>query len=170
MTIDNKTIDGCIKNKIEHQKVFFEYFAPKIKVICIRYGYDEEMLYPIFDLLFDNIKDLKTKTGDVTTNIKEYVIDYIVKTTIEKGIDISNDNLIETDDIVEANKYTPEELLMTLHKLPTLQRLIYNQYVVDGFTMNDIIVKLNLNETTFQLEYGNAKENVKRYLKQIKPI
>lgn len=74
--------------------------------------------------------------------------------------EMNNDDHLDL--IAQAN-FSQDELLQAINKLPEHHRLVFNMYVIDGFSHAQIAEMLNISE-------GTSKSNLSRARKQLQEI
>ena len=91
--------------------------------------------------------------------------------------ELSKKEALNTDyqDILHSNDDYPnllaslsnEELLILINKLPTGYRIVFNLYVIDGYSHSEIGEMLGVSENTSKSQLSRAKELLR---KQLKPL
>ncbi len=81
----------------------------------------------------------------------------------------SADNLkyTQTDDWSILNKLSTDSLFKLIQELPDGYRVIFNLYVIDGFTHPEIAEMLNINEGTSKSQLSKARDYLKKQLQKL---
>lgn len=75
--------------------------------------------------------------------------------------DMDNDNNLN---IIAQVDFSQEELLDAVNKLPEHHRLVFNMYVIDGFTHAQIAEELNISENTSKSHLARARKKLQEIL------
>jgi len=159
---EQKLITGCIKGDINFQRQLFERFSGKMLVICLRYSKDEheakDIMMDGFLKVYDNIGKFRQECPleawiyriMVNTALKHYRR----KNKIYPILDIEEANNQSVDEEVMPN-YGYQELLEMIQTLPQRYSVVFNLYVVDGYSHKEIAEMLDIPE-------GTSKSNLSR--------
>ena len=66
--------------------------------------------------------------------------------------------------IIEAADFSSEELLCAIDRLPEHHKLVFNMYVIDGFTHKEIATELNISAGTSKSHLKRARKKVQQLL------
>ncbi|MBN2868687.1 MAG: RNA polymerase sigma factor [Flavobacteriaceae bacterium] len=156
----NQLIYKCQKNDIKAQSELYELFSSKLFSICLKYSRDyaeaEDNLQDSFITIFKKIKQYKNK-GSFEGWLKRITINTALQRyRNQKVFDIVNENAIEDENIeVDENDISLDFLLKCIQELPDRYRLVFNLYVLDGYSHKEISEMLEIN-------LGTSKSNLAR--------
>lgn len=160
-------VEQCKQNNPEAQHQLYKMLASKLMGICMRYtksrALAEDYLQDSFIKIFTNISKFENK-GSFEGWAKRVTINTILKGFSKKNVlDKSTDieELIEQPfenkaDVISGMAY--QELLSFLQHLPEGKRVIFNLYVIEGYTHKEIAEQLDINEGTSKSQLAKAKE------------
>lgn len=163
--ITEQLIRGCLDGKRDAQKQFYEYLAPKMMGVCLRYAGSVEMaedfLQEGFIKVFANLKSFRSEGS-----IEGWVRKVMVNTALE--ILRKNDVLKHSADIEAAYSLsddypdafrllTAEELLKHIQALPAGFRTVFNLFAIEGYTHQEIAEMMGISEGTSKSQYSRAK-------------
>jgi len=170
--MDDNIIKGCIKNKRKSQELLYKTLAPKMMGLCMRYANDsqqaEDYLHNGFIKLFKNISKYNFKgsfEGWARRLFNNLILDEL-RTKIK--IDFH-----DTNDFAEAEVFigepmfseiSPEKLIEFIQKLSPAYKLVFNLYVIDGYSHKEISEELNISVNTSKTNLYKAKKNLKKML------
>lgn len=155
----------CIKGDRKAQKEVFDSLAGKMMSLCLRYVSDREvaqdMLQDGFVTLFSKMDSYK---GDGSF---EGWARRIFATTCLMYLR-KNDALKMSDDLQEARTVLSEgttaaqdigyhELIKMISAMPEGYRVVFNLYVVEGFTHKEISQMLGISEVTSRTQLNRAR-------------
>jgi len=181
---DNITnlIEGCIANDHKCQKIIYEQFRGYALQVVFRYIYRYDQAIDVvndgFVKMFQNFSRFELcKTGDN----RFLLMGWLKKIMINTCIDALRKNKIQvefgeipdhiwdlTDKTYNADQLLGFKELVTLIKqLPPSYRVVFNLYVVDGFSHGEIASLLEMSEGTSKSKLSRAKAMLKKALNNI---
>ena len=173
MTSDEAIIEGCKTGNRLMQKMLFQKFSSKMLGICLRYSKDkqeaEDVMMEGFMIIFDKIKQFKNE-GSFEGWMKRVMVNLAIS-NYRKNLkfyyseDIA-DLEIEFTGANQIDKLSASEILATLQQLPPGYRLIFNLFVVEGYTHQDIADKLNISVGTSKSQLSKARKALQTLLKE----
>lgn len=159
MSLD-QLIYKCQKNDIKAQSELYELFSSKLFTICLKYSRNyaeaEDNLQDSFITIFKKIKQYKNK-GSFEGWLKRITVNTALQRyRKQKVFDIVNEESIEDEEVdVDENDINLEFLLKCIQELPDRYRLVFNLYVLDGYSHKEISEMLDIN-------LGTSKSNLAR--------
>jgi RNA polymerase sigma factor (sigma-70 family) len=168
-------VKACQNNDRKAQTAFYNLYKGKLMGVCRRYTRTpdeaEDIYQEAFVKIFNNIHSLE-KAGAVGA--------WVRKTVIHTAINYYHANLkfqnnTDYDNILLSNDDYPnvlaglsnEELLTLINQLPDGYRMVFNLYVIDGYSHAEIAELLGVSENTSKSQLSRAKELLR---KQLKPM
>lgn len=161
----NKLIEDCMRGKNKAQKELFRRYRKILLGICLRYARDkqeaEDMLLEGFMNIFKNI-DQFSKQGSFEGWCKKPMvhsaIDYFRKNKKELfhyDVDDFKEKLIYEEK--QFSMISEKEILNQVQMLPDGYRMIFNLYVLEGFSHKEIAEKLQISEGTSRSQLKKAR-------------
>lgn len=156
----NQLIYKCQKNDIKAQSELYELFSSKLFSICLKYSRDyaeaEDNLQDSFITIFKKIKQYKNK-GSFEGWLKRITINTALQRyRNQKVFDIVNEDAIEDEEVdIDEIDVSLDFLLSCIQELPDRYRLVFNLYVLDGYSHKEISEMLEIN-------VGTSKSNLAR--------
>jgi len=168
-------ISGCKKQNREAQKGLYQAFYSYAMSICFRYTNREnealEILNDGFMKVFEKIDkynpELSFKAW-LRRILINTAIDYYRKTKKQIPIDdittmeVSSTQLNASEDII--SKISHDEIIKMIQGLSPVYRTVFNLYVIDGFTHEEIAKKLNISIGASKSNLSRARENLRKML------
>ncbi|MDP5104673.1 MAG: sigma-70 family RNA polymerase sigma factor [Polaribacter sp.] len=164
-------IKDCCKQKIAAQTQVYQLFSDKLFAVCLKYSRNyedaEDNLQDCFITIFDKIDQYK-HTGSFEGWLKRIAINtalqkyrkkpalYIVKEVAD--VDELEDFDLETTDL------GIDVLLGFIQQLPDNYRLIFNLYVLDNYSHNEIAEMLKISVGTSKSNLFRARKILKEQL------
>lgn len=159
MSLD-QLIYNCQKNDTKAQSELYELFSSKLFSICLKYSRNyaeaEDNLQDSFITIFKKIKQYKNK-GSFEGWLKRITINTALQRyRNQKVFDIVNEDAIEDEEVdIDENDVSLDFLLSCIQELPDRYRLVFNLYVLDGYSHKEISEMLEIN-------LGTSKSNLAR--------
>lgn len=168
-------IERCKKNDRIAQRAIYELFSKKLFVVCLRYSSDyseaEDMLQEGFIKIFrkiDKYNHSGSFGGWLSRLVANNCIDIIRKKPNLYALTDVQENKLENYTIDALDSLIGEDLMNVIQSLPTGYRTIFNMYVVEGYTHNDIAEKLNISPGTSKSQLNRARKLLQKKLEEIK--
>ena len=159
-------IHDCCKRNTKAQEQLFRLLSPKLFAVCLKYSrsYEEaqDNLQEGFLLLFEKIDSFKFK-GSFEGWAKRLMINYILQQYRNQGVfeivseKIPDDAEVEIDDDAVSMDF----LIRIIQELPDRYRLVFNLYVLDGYSHKEIAEMLGITIGTSKSNLARAKSILK---------
>ena len=152
--------------------MLFEQYAGRMMTICLRYSCNhtqaEDMLQEGFIRVFLYINQYKFE-GSFEGWIKRIVVNAsirILQKNIIHFLEINEElqDLQQTDTDVLSN-LSEREILKLISNLPTGYRVIFNMYVLEGFSHSEIAETLKINTGTSRSQLAKAKKTLQEQIR-----
>jgi len=170
-------IQGCANRKPAAQEQVYRLFAGKLFALCLKYSKNreeaEDNLQDGFIQIFDKIHQFKNK-GSFEGWMKRIMINTALQKYRNKNVlNVVYDVVEEPEVIVEVEEsdISLDYLLKLIQELPNQYRIVFNLYVLDGFSHKEISTELNISEGTSKSNLSRARAILKEKIenKQSQP-
>lgn len=166
MSLD-QLIDNCKINDTKAQSELYTLFSSKLFSVSLKYSRNyaeaEDNLQDAFVTIFKKIDQYKNK-GSFEGWLKRITINTALQCYRTQGVfDIVNENLIE-DEVVTIeyeNDISIDYLLQIIQELPDRYRLVFNLYVLDGYSHKDVAEMLKITTGTSKSNLARARQILK---------
>ncbi|MCL9769507.1 sigma-70 family RNA polymerase sigma factor [Flavobacterium sp. HXWNR69] len=165
--IIEQLIHECCNNNTKAQEQLYRLLAPKLFSVCLKYSrnYEEaqDNLQESFLILFEKINQYKN-IGSFEGWAKRVVINYILQQYRKQNVFeiISEKIAVDEDEIeVDEENISIEFLTQIIQELPDRYRLVFNLYVLDGYSHKEIAEMLKINIGTSKSNLARAKAILK---------
>lgn len=172
---ESQIIKGCQKGKKKYQYALVERYSGILMTVCRRYVSDEntaqdllqESLIRIFTYI-DKYKPTGSFEAWIKTVTRNCVLAWLKKSYVQNEMTI--DTAEYFDGQVEPEVYShldEEELIKLIQELPTGYRIVFNMYVIEGYSHKEIAETLNINESSSRSQLGRARKLLQEKINSI---
>ena len=165
-------IQKCKKNDTTAQSDLYKLFSSKLFTLCLKYSRNyaeaEDNLQDAFVTIFEKISQYSGK-GSLEGWLKRIVINTALQRYRKQGVfDIVNEDQIEDVQVdVDTETVNLDFLLSSIQELPDRYRLVFNLYVLDGYSHKEVAKMLNITTGTSKSNLARArfilKEKIENY-------
>ena len=170
-TYRHNLVKACIKGDRKAQKDLYDLFASKMMVVAFRYTKStaeaEDILQEGFLKVFQNIGSLSNENS-----LEAWIRRIIVNKALNQNR--SKIYMFPMKEVEESTSSTGEEsdlsdlgfkeLLVLIQSLPDGCRVIFNMYVMDGYSHKEISKMLEISTGTSKSQLARARELLKSKL------
>lgn len=162
-------ISDCIAGSQKAQARLYHHFAPKMFGVCLRYAKDateaEDNLQEGFIKVFANLKSFR-QDGSFEGWIRRIMINVSLEKLRKQHLlypveDVAVYDTVNFSDDVIA-RISAEELLKLIQQLPPRYRLVFNLYVIDGMSHQEIAKEMSITQGTSKSNLARAREILKK--------
>lgn len=172
---DIDLINGCIRNDRRAQELLYKQFYNAMATVCMRYTQNEhdavEVLNNGFMKVFKNMHQFDKEKAGLYTWIRKIMINTSIDFIRQNQKHL---NKVEIGRATEPftgsealQKLDAEELLALIRKLPPSTQLVFNLYVVEGYTHKEIGVKMGISEGTSKWHLSEARRLLQKSIKTL---
>jgi len=177
-----------MNDKLKKLEEIYKKYKNKMYGICCRYARNsmeaQDLLHDgfikVFEALdkYDCINSLEAWLKKIfINNCINYYKKEISKTLLNESLDDFNENdnfyLNIEPEIIEKNLKI-EIILKEINSLPDGYRLVFNLYVIEGYSHKEIAEILNISESTSKTQLLKARkkliESLKKYIKSYENV
>jgi len=170
-------IAGCIRGDRNCHLELFQQYSGKLLGVCIRYTRHrmeaEDILQDAFIKIFTNLHKYEGKGSFegwmrrivVNTALKNYHKSSYQKEKI--GLEDYQEGAL---DPVVISTLHEEEILNVVAKLPDGYRIVFNLYVIEGYSHREIAEQLKIQESTSRSQLVKARKMLQSKITQLMRI
>jgi RNA polymerase sigma-70 factor (ECF subfamily) len=166
-------INDCKNNNRKAQEQLYRLYSGKLFAVCLKYSRNyaeaQDNLQDGFLIIFQKIGQYSFK-GSFDGWLKRVMINNVLQQYRQQTFlslvneDIAEDYEIELDD----NEISLDYLLKIIQELPDRYRLVFNLYVIDGYSHAEIAEMLNINIGTSKSNLARGRMILKEKIEQLK--
>ncbi len=172
-------IKGCLEGDRKAQQAVYKLLYGKMKVVCMRYTRDTDQALDVLQEGFIKVfQNMERYSG--AGSFEGWVRRIMVNLSIDRFRKQKNDLLllngsmsiedfedeVEDEPDVESVDYdfTPEQILEAMQMLSPAYKTVFNLYVFENYTHQDIAEALSISIGTSKSNFAKAKRNMKKIL------
>jgi len=170
-------IEQCQKNDRKAQELLYRRYSNVLFSICLRYSGNYENAQDVFQegfiLIFKKITQYSfsgsfegwIKRVMVNLNLEKHRQKEIWLTEIEENMPLIDE---EDNDLNDFQNVDYQDLIKYVQNLPTQYRQVFNLYVFEEYTHNEIAESLKISPGTSKSNLSRAREILRKELMKIK--
>lgn len=161
MSLDEIIVD-CQNNNIRAQEQLYRLMSSKLFSVCLKYSRNyedaQDNLQDGFLLIFSKIGQYQFK-GSFEGWAKRVMINNVLQRYRSEGVfELVSENMPEEADVeIEAEDMSMDFLLGLIQQLPDRYRMVFNLYVIDGFSHKEIAEMMNITDGTSKSNLARAR-------------
>ncbi|MDV7186688.1 sigma-70 family RNA polymerase sigma factor [Lutibacter sp. TH_r2] len=166
-----KLIKQCAKNDRRAQKEIYHLYAGKLFSICLKYSKNRDEAQDNFQdgfiTIFNKIGQFNFR-GSFEGWVKRVMLNTVLLKYRKKRVlnivseEIPDEVVVDVDD----DEISLDFLLNLIRELPERYRLVFNLYVLDGYSHREISEMLNIAEGTSKSNLARARAILKRRVEE----
>ncbi|MEP2936618.1 MAG: sigma-70 family RNA polymerase sigma factor [Gilvibacter sp.] len=155
-------INRCKQQDAKAQEELYKLYAGKLFSVCLKYSRNyadaQDNLQDSFLTIFRTIVQFKHK-GSFEGWMKRVTVNTVLqKYRKQRVFDLVKEEQIEAhDELVEDTDVSLDYLLGIVQELPDRYRLVFNLYVLDGYSHNEIAEMLEISSGTSKSNLARAR-------------
>lgn len=166
-------ISDCIAGSRKAQAMLYHQFAPKMFGVCLRYAKDateaEDNLQEGFIKVFTNLKNFR-HDGSLEGWIRRIMINVSLEKIRKQHLlypveDVAVYDTVNFSDDVIA-KISADDLMKLIQQLPPRYRLVFNLYVLEGMSHQEIAKEMDITQGTSKSNLARAREILKKKVQE----
>jgi RNA polymerase sigma-70 factor (ECF subfamily) len=168
-------IDGCLRGNREAQKMLYQHYYGYAMSVCLRYSKTREESR---EILNDGFMKVFTRLGlrDEKSSFKSWLRKIMINSAIDHYRKNSKHYKLEDGD--QAIAWMPshesdaigdlshEELIGMVQQLAPAYRAVFNLFVIDGYSHEEIASRLDISVGTSKSNLFKAREHLKAAFKK----
>ena len=169
-----KLIHECALKQPEAQEQIYRLFAGKMYALCLKYSSNkqeaEDNLQDGFIQIFDKVKQFK-HAGSFEGWMKRIMINTALQKYRNKSsLTVIRDDIQDEEVLIEIDEdgFSLDYLLKLIQDLPNQYRLVFNLYVLDGYSHKEISKELKISEGTSKSNLSRARVILKNKIESLK--
>jgi len=174
---EKELVKGVIEKRRHCQETFFHRYAGIMMTVCRRYSRNneeaEDLLQDSFIKVFKGLNGFNFH-GSLEGWIKKIVVHTALKKYKKKSY--SHELYFDKVDLTQQveptaiDKLNEEQLIRMIRALPKGYSLVFNLYVIEGYSHAEIADELNIKESTSRSQLAKARKLLQKNIIMIEQI
>ncbi len=169
-----KIINDCASGDVRAQEKLYRTLAPKMYGVCLRFAKDrteaEDNLQEGFVKVFTNIHKFRHE-GSLEGWVRRIMVNVSLSKYRKQHLmhPVEDVSIYETPEMSEdaLDKISADELLALVQELPPRYRMVFNLYVMEGMSHQEVGEAMNISEGTSKSNLARARDILKRKVKRL---
>ncbi len=167
----NRLIKQCSDGDRKAQKEIYQLFAGKLFSICLKYSKNKQEAQDNFQdgfiTIFEKMEQFRFK-GSFEGWLKRVMLNTILLKYRKKTVlnivteEIPDEVIVDVDD----DEISLDFLLNLIHELPDRYRMVFNLYVLDGYSHREISEMMRIAEGTSKSNLARARAILKQKIEE----
>jgi RNA polymerase sigma-70 factor (ECF subfamily) len=167
----DQLIADCKKNCPKAQEQLYQLFSKKLFGVCLKYSINyadaEDNLQDGFLIIYDKIKQFNFK-GSFEGWAKRIIINNALQKFRDvRFMEIVDDTVTDEEVEIDDENISIDYLMQIIQELPDQYRLVFNLYVLDGYSHKEVAEMLKITTGTTKSNLARArmilKEKIENY-------
>ncbi len=161
-----QTISKCKRGDRKSQSEIYQIYAGKLFGICLKYSSNkqeaEDNLHDSFITIFDKVKQFNHQ-GSFEGWLKRITVNVCLQKYRKKNVlNVVTDEYPDSVEVeIDEDKISLKYLLQLIQELPDRYRIVFNLYVLDGYSHKEIASLLAISIGTSKSNLSRARMNLK---------
>lgn len=171
-------VTSCLAGRADSQELLYRRYASRMFGVCLRYAKNkmeaEDIMQEGFIKVYQNLKNFRcdgSLEGWVRRIMVNTAINYY-KSNLKylQTLDIDDCAYHENVSIEATDNISLKTLLNLIQKLPEGYRMVFNLYVIEGYSHREIGDSLGISENTSKSQLSRARKVLQEKLKSLNAI
>jgi RNA polymerase sigma factor (sigma-70 family) len=164
---------GCLRNQRRSQELLYRQFYGYAMSVCMRYTHSRD---EALEVLNDGFLKVFTRLEQYDTNqpFKGWLRRILINTAVDhyrasvrhQHEDINEASHASADTVDAYSQLAHEELIELIQQLSPAYRLVFNLYVIDGFSHEEIANQLMISVGASKSNLARARENLRAIIQK----
>jgi RNA polymerase sigma factor (sigma-70 family) len=168
---EKEIIKGCLLKDSYCQNLLFKQYGGGLMTICLRYSGNradaEDLLQESFIRIFSSIQQYKFE-GSFEGWIRKITVNICLKALSKKRIQFANPSLHEQKfasvEPLAVSNLTEDELIKMISCLPDGYRTVFNLYVMEEYSHDEIAGMLHIEPATSRSQLLKARRLLQKQI------
>ncbi len=171
---EQELIKACRKGDRQAQELLYRRYSPKLFGVCLRYASNraeaEDFLQEGFIKIFRNLYKYKP-TGSFSAWLYRLMVNVAlekIRQNQKRKNQMSLDDLVYEPEVSEDifSGFGARTIIKMVQQLPEGYRIVFNLYVVEGYSHKEIAELLDITESTSKSQLSRAKASLRKLLEK----
>ena len=172
---EQELIRACKKGDRQAQELLYRRYSPRLYGVCLRYASSkeeaEDFLQEGFIKIYRNLYKYKP-TGSFSAWLYRLMVNVAlekIRQNQKRKNQISIDQLVNDPEVSEDifSGFGARTIIKMVQQLPEGYRVVFNLYVIEGYSHKEIASLLDITESTSKSQLSRAKATLRKLLEKV---
>jgi len=173
---EEEILEGCMKQKPAAQEALYKKYGARMMAVCMRYAHTtfeaEDIFQDGFVRIFKSIINF-SRTGSLEGWMKQIMVNTAINHYHSNKKHYNNDEFdkhfdIHHHDADAISDISAEEITAMISQLADGYRIVFNLFVVEGYSHLEIADMLEISEGTSKSQLSKAKQLLRKMILNLK--
>ncbi len=168
---DELLVNGCLREDSRYQQALYDKYKVEMFLLCMRYAKGraeaEDFLQDGFMQVFRDLRQFDANKGSLQGWVRKVLVNKILQQLRKKKLqfvcaDVSDysNQLPNNEDILSM--LSAKEIVQLIQRLPEGYRVVFNLFMVEGYSHQEIAEQLGVSENTSKSQLHKARHALQR--------
>lgn len=173
---DELLVNGCLRDDARYQQALYDKYKGEMFMVCLRYAKNkaeaEDFLQDGFMQVFRDLRQFDAAKGSLQGWVRKVVVNKVLQHLRKKklqfaGADVSDfsNHLPNNEDVLSM--LSAKEIVQLIQQLPDGYRVVFNLFMVEGFSHQEIAEQLGVSESTSKSQLYKARQALQRSVTEL---
>jgi len=167
---------GCLRSHRQSQEQLYRQFYGYAMSVCLRYSHSRESAVEVLNDGFlkvfthlDQYNPAQPFKGWLRRILVNTAIDHYRQEVRHQQTELVDESryVLVSESVDVCSQLAHEDLLRLIQCLSPAYRMVFNLYVMDGFTHDEIAAQLGISAGASKSNLARARENLRQLLKRL---
>ncbi len=172
---EQELIRGCKKGDRQAQELLYRRYSPRLYGVCLRYASSkeeaEDFLQEGFMKIYRNLYKYQP-TGSFSAWLYRLMVNVAlekIRQNQKRKNQLSIDEMVNDPEIPEDifSGFGVRTIVKMVQQLPEGYRVVFNLYVIEGYSHKEIASMLDITESTSKSQLSRAKATLRKLLEKV---
>jgi RNA polymerase sigma factor (sigma-70 family) len=173
---DELLVNGCLRGEARYQQALYDKYKVEMFMVCMRYAKSkaeaEDFLQDGFMQVFRDLAQFDTTKGSLQGWVRRVVVNKVLQHLRKKklqfaGADVADysNQLPNNEDVLSM--LSAKEIVQLIQQLPEGYRVVFNLFMVEGYSHQEIAEQLSIAESTSKSQLHKARHALQRRITEL---
>jgi RNA polymerase sigma-70 factor (ECF subfamily) len=178
MLSDIQLVKKCLAGKADAQELLYRRYASRMFGVCLRYAKNkmeaEDIMQEAFIKVYQNLKNFRNE-GSLEGWVRRIMVNTSInyyKSNLKylQTMDIDDVSHQESFSVESSDNIELKTLLNLIQRLPEGYRVVFNMYVIEGYSHKEIADALGISENTSKSQLSRARKALQAKIEKINAV
>ena len=173
---DELLVNGCLRDDPHYQRDLYHKYRVEMFSMCLRYAKNraeaEDFLQDGFMQVFRDLHQFDAAKGSLQGWVRKVIVNKILQHLRKKKLQFANADVADFADLVPVDEsiiamLSAKEITQLIQQLPEGYRVVFNLFMVEGYSHQEIAERLGISENTSKSQLRKARLALQQTIKSL---